>query len=1399
MMKFASWKRYWCPRGGEINLTQDGFLSDSDSEFGKYINPEMKLLEELLPIPCLVLLGEPGIGKSTIINEQRQVLQGQGEKNDLEILWLDLRSIGSEQRLVQKLFESPIFRSWLAGEHNLHIFLDSLDECLLRVDTVGALLAEELRAYPVERLFLRIVCRTADWPLSLEKDLRDLWRDENFKIFELAPLRRRDVAEAATAYGVDQEEFIQAVGQVEATPLAIKPVTLLFLLNTYQHIQGLPSSQTALYAKGCELLCTETNQGRRDSGLMGKFNARQKLTIAAKIAAVTIFSNKYAVWNGIDAGDVAEEDIPLNGLIGGTETCNLITFEVSEASLRETLGTGLFSSRGPNRLGWAHQTYAEYLASWYLSQSGVSVAQILSLLKHNGDKEEKVVPQLSETAAWIASMNPEVFSELMRTDPEVLLRSDIFSTDSQLKSALVESFLRLFEEERLFDQDFEISKRYKKLDYPGLAAQLRPYICDRTKGVITRRVAIDIAEDCHQFALREDLINIALDQTEEYQIRVQATCAISRIGDDTAKSKLLLLARGEAGDDPDDELKGYALRALWPGLISTKELFSVLDKPKRENYIGSYAHFLSLDFINFIPDSEINWALQWVQSQGKRHTLKFSIRRCIDAIMFRAWGLISDPQISRVFAQTVISRLEKFDRIADEYNGVQFHELITTEKEKRRILIQAVIDFIQGDNIHQSRIHLRHLILKEDMPWLLKKLCFSSDEDSQRKWVEIIHRTFDASDQVQVEAIYKVMQENTILAERFCAMFAAVILNSPQADELRKCHLMYLEDTETPKKPLLQPPPSERIRILLERLESGELAAWWQLNREMTLEPDSTHYGDDLESDLTLLPGWKTEDSEIHQRILDGAQTYLLGADPETSQWLGTNTIYFPALAGYRALRLVWQFRFEFVEKIPHEAWAKWAPIILAYPTTSGGENEDIHTALVKRAFEASPKETINTLLALIDQENKDNNNIFILQKMCECWGYGLLEEALISKLKDPNLKSQSFACLLEELLEHGVEEAQSYAESLLGSDNKELAVVAAASLLCNTKEKSWDVVWPVITQDAEFGKKVIYRMLELSRHEGLNVISTLEEKKLFTLYIWLEKHFPRSEDPKFENETMAHWVGPRESVAEWRDNILRVLEKRGTGEACRAIAGILAELPYLDWLKWYLLKAQTNMRRKTWVPIKPGELLALIKSKRSRFVQSGEQLIECILESLAGLEIKLQGETPAAIDLWNYVNGKYTPKDENTFSDYVKRYLEEDLKNRGIVVNREVEIRRGQGGSPGERTDIIIDAVVIDREGAPMDVLSVIIEAKGCWHPELLTAMQTQLVDRYLRENQCQFGLYLIGWFNCKQWDGSDYRLKEAKKYNHLDIVTYLTNQAQELSKQGVVIRSKVIKSSLR
>lgn len=192
-------------------------------------------------------------------------------------------------------------------------------------------------------------------------------------------------------------------------------------------------------------------------------------------------------------------------------------------------------------------------------------------------------------------------------------------------------------------------------------------------------------------------------------------------------------------------------------------------------------------------------------------------------------------------------------------------------------------------------------------------------------------------------------------------------------------------------------------------------------------------------------------------------------------------------------------------------------------------------------------------------------------------------------------------------------------------------------------------------------------------------------------------------------------------------------------------------------------------------------------------------QLLEVLIESLKRLEAKLQGETPAAIDLWDETKKNvYKPKDENGFSDYVKRHLNEDLKERGVIVNREVEIRRGEGPRQGKRTDIHVDAVIRSEQNEVYDSITIIIEVKGCWHPDLNHAMKTQLVDRYLKDNHCQYGFYLVGWFNCVQWDDNDNRKQKSPKISIYEARKQFGTQAAGLSQQRIQVKAFVMNIAL-
>ncbi len=169
-------------------------------------------------------------------------------------------------------------------------------------------------------------------------------------------------------------------------------------------------------------------------------------------------------------------------------------------------------------------------------------------------------------------------------------------------------------------------------------------------------------------------------------------------------------------------------------------------------------------------------------------------------------------------------------------------------------------------------------------------------------------------------------------------------------------------------------------------------------------------------------------------------------------------------------------------------------------------------------------------------------------------------------------------------------------------------------------------------------------------------------------------------------------------------------------------------------------------------------------QNNQSRYVENGNQLLKVLRESLGRLQQKLHDELSSVDDLWDNRGDaqfrQYCPKDEEHLSNYIARHLIADLSpQKVIVVNREVQIRRGQ------KTDIYIDAIL--PQNRDFGIIKAIIEVKGCWNDGLDTAMQSQLVDKYLRDNSCPNGLYLVGWFNCEKWSSDDYRKGKAPKYS--------------------------------
>lgn len=170
------WKRFWCRFGGPIHVGDDrqGFLTDPEGDFTKAYNPNLSTLEQLLNEPCLILCGDPGIGKSTVVEQAKDALKvslGEGGR----MISLEFRDVPNEIVFAKQTFESLNWQQWRSATGKLVLVVDGVDEGLVKIRGFVSWLAAQLRQEPIERLQVILVCRSAEWPVNEGQQLISLW------------------------------------------------------------------------------------------------------------------------------------------------------------------------------------------------------------------------------------------------------------------------------------------------------------------------------------------------------------------------------------------------------------------------------------------------------------------------------------------------------------------------------------------------------------------------------------------------------------------------------------------------------------------------------------------------------------------------------------------------------------------------------------------------------------------------------------------------------------------------------------------------------------------------------------------------------------------------------------------------------------------------------------------------------------------------------------------------------------------------------------------------------------------------------------------------------------------------------------------------------------------------
>ncbi len=1381
------WPRFWIAQTGLLDLSDAGFLRDpvGTPRGGDTI----RTLEDLALVPALALLGEPGIGKSTVLErEHKRRTSLSAETGDASV-YVDLRVSSSEDALYRRVFEAPALAKWKSDASHLTLHLDSLDEALLRIETIANVLADALPSLPTERLSVRIACRTAIWPAAtLGVALRSIWGAAGFQALELAPLRRRDVLDALAARGIPADEFVPKLFGAHAVPFAIKPLTLKMLLSLYESQGRLPDSTADLYRQACLTLSEEQNSSRRDTGRRGRLNAHQRLRLAGRIAAATILGRRLAVWTGPES-IMPADDVAVSELAGAAETGSFPAFTASDDDVREVLDTGLFSSRGEGRMGWAHQSYGEFLAAHYLSERGVTAQTTLKILTHPGGG---LYPPLAILGAWAASISPELRATLMSTDPWTLLRGDLANWDAVDRAALTDSLLCHVEQGRFVDYPVGIFEAFARLDHPEIADQLRAVIIDQSRKPISRRMALSIAERCARKELQPDLLRAAAAPAEDPIVRAASIAALRRCGDASAPEQILAVLRTGIAADPQQEIRGYALDLLWPDHIEAVELFQFIT-PSNKTFIGAYANFL-FELPASLQRADLSTALTWATATIASASLTDGFRDATvaDAIMSRAWDALDEPGLTEVFLDHVAARLHdcgELFRGTDQEAERAFVERLRNETPRRRTFLRSLL----RRPIDRFRAHsyLRAGFLQiDDLGWLLEispaglSPVAGLDEDSVCAFVSLI---FADDDNVQFELLYPALGRWPRLRAQFAFLIDGVAIDCEDAVQARARQAKMREFNERRPPPLVIDLPAE-IESVLCRAEAGDWRAWWHLNLTLMLNPESRGIADELNYVITSMPGWTTADDAIRRRIVVTAERYLAEADSSADFWLGQKSMSLQRndLAAMRALILLRQVDRDAYDRISSAAWAKWAPVIVGLPRKGVADHCEDVRAILTDALRKAPhsfRTAVRKILRLdITQsraavkasELNPGPHFFILRDLEGCWDDDGLKAAVFDEATSPDVQLEEYAALLDALLAVGHQPALDHGVAQLSAIGCRTTALADV-LLRRAPLRAWPILRLMFDGNDDFARAVFARA-GYSAIFATPFFVKIGEEAIADLYLLLEQLFPPASDPVGSDGL----VSPLDTIPDLRDGAPRYLADLGTEQAVQALRRLVAQRPERTLLAFELSRGELAMRLKAWSPLTVREILAVTDRPDTRLVTCPADLLDVLMQTLAKFQAELQGAQTPVRDLWDRqgTSKSYRPIDENGLSDSVARYLRQTLGSAGFFANREVEVSRRPGDPVGKRTDILINTVRRAGDGRLKDSFAAVIEVKGSWNPELFTALKDQLVDDYMVRLNASVGLFLVGAFDLAQWDPADSRKGRVPRLSASEIQNRLDRQ---------------------
>lgn len=1408
-MSYVDWKRYWNPHG-EGAMLEGSYLMDPEL---RSINRHLRSTSALRSNGALVLLGEAGIGKTTEIHRFFE------DKSEI----INLGEFGSNDEL---RFELETALSTLTSDQML--VFESVDEAFLESLTVFETVLRVIkRADPLPKVVF--TCRTAAWPSSGIPKLKELYGAEGeVEALVLCPLRRVDVETAASHNQVDPELFLKSIEDRNAESLATSPITLQMLLDLYKD-GDLPRDRRTLYHQGLKKLCEQptdrVERGKSPKGLRGSLTAEEMYRIAKQVAAVHLFCGRAEISLRDRSGDATV--VTASEITWTPDIANVGESGITFDSVRQTLmHTGIFTGRGELSYGFAHKTYAEFLAAEFITRSSLDSTQLRTLLFISGSHRSHITPQLQGVAALIADQRPELFDELLNEQPEIMLQGDLTHRSDEEKTSVFEGLLRAIESGKYYGiEEVELPNTYSRNATERFARVMMPLKCDRSSDVLNdwimdrersddaREAAIEFIKYMGIEDLDSVLVSLIRNTSESPYIRLAAMRSLS---DPTTVENNDILRHYAQGVDEDDtdNFKGTALSVLWPEHLTQSELIAFLSPPNNSDY-SAYRRFESELGRTLVLDLDLlPAAVNRVKELVRIGRSDLQLQQLIDRIIFQAWANLEHPGVADALGRYVNKHCAHHHRfrlvpdhpITGKETKVEFaiDQELGREIAKRRTLLTACLSAVPEER------HIREIAWRvgaeDDFFWALERAVESPTLNTEYAFLARSYCEYGpfARNPAHLSAWLDARERSSTVAE-VMSWPTETMLGSAEAIQAKTRWLESQErlaEFEQRKRDSIPDTPlDEHIGELIQKCQHSDIRYFPNICNDLM--------SDDLGNGewtfhLADTQGWSIISSDHQNGVIHQASRYLRECPTSAQDDATGDGILMFTLEASRAAILLWTQRKELLLSMDPNRVLRILPQLLE-GLAHNADREERCTEVAGWLMVTAPQEAItNTLLGFAERCDEFWRLREYLNILSEYVRH-LCQDPLLARIKDSKVRQGAEDDLLEWLIQQHVAGAHDYAFTRIPSTTPENdqewgSVMRKLHVAISVPHPmSWGVVSDLISRSDEWATRVL-RCIAPSWHtnHGFHFDEQLDTKQLGTLLDLLFQYFDPDEDGLHRYGTNS----PNQAAIELRGTLLARLVNDGTKPAVEQLLRVMKHHPQHLWMKYHLHKAQDRLHRKLWDPPLPVEFLSMCSDSKRRLVRTEGDLLEIITESIRKWERHIHKENLVQ-SLWDKQGtdkARWRPKDEEHLSQSLKAWMMSDLVNSQVVLGRELQFSRKltAEGEAGKRVDILV-TVPANRE--PLrEELSVVIEVKGSWNRHVHTNMKDQLVDRYLGQHGSNSGLYVVGWFDSPNWDATDTRSKHRRWRDLQDADSALAAHAAKLSEEhpDIAVQSMVLNCRL-